>query len=399
MIPVRLRLTGFLSYQETTELDFTGFDLACISGANGAGKSTLLDAITWALFGQARRRDDALINSHAPAAEVVFDFQYEGDLYRIQRSKPRDKSALLEFYIQDDEQRWRPLSERALRETELRIQKTLHMDYETFTNASFFLQGRADQFAQQRPGDRKRILSSILGLEIWEVYRERAASRRKMYETETAAINGQLEEINSELAQEDERRMRLKQLEENLAQLAELRKVKESALENVRRLASSLAEQKRLVDLLAAQRQGAQARLAAGQHELEARRAEQEHLKSQVEDAAKVEAAYQAWQAARQDLERWEGVAANFRHHSERRAAPQVEIAESAFCPGTGTARVESPTGTGRPLGGAGAGAGGRFAFRAGNYSRHPQPVRTPAAAPAGSGKLAGPAQPGAGRK
>ena len=139
MIPVRLRLTGFLSYQETTELDFTGFDLACISGANGAGKSTLLDAITWALFGQARRRDDALINSHAAAAEVVFDFQYEGDLYRIQRSKPRDKSALLEFYIQDDQQRWRPLSERAMRDTELRIQKTLHMDYETFTNASFFL--------------------------------------------------------------------------------------------------------------------------------------------------------------------------------------------------------------------------------------------------------------------
>ena len=326
MIPVRLRLTGFLSYQETTELDFTGFDLACISGANGAGKSTLLDAITWALFGQARRRDDALINSHAAAAEVVFDFQYEGDLYRIQRSKPRDKSALLEFYIQDDQQRWRPLSERAMRDTELRIQKTLHMDYETFTNASFFLQGRADQFAQQRPGDRKRILSSILGLEIWEVYRERAASRRKMHETETTAINGQLEEINSELAQEDERRAHLKQLEENLVQLAELRKVKESALENVRRLASSLAEQKRLVDLLAVQLQVGQARLAAAQRELAARRAEQEHLKSQIEDAAKVESAYQAWQAARQDLERWEGVAANFRHHSERRAAPQVEI-------------------------------------------------------------------------
>ena len=326
MIPVRLRLTGFLSYLETTELDFTGFDLACISGANGAGKSTLLDAITWALFGQARRRDDALINSHAAAAEVVFDFNYEGDLYRIQRSKPRDKSTILEFYIQDEEERWRPLSERALRETELRIQQTLHMDYETFTNASFFLQGRADQFAQQRPGDRKRILSSILGLEIWEQYRERAASRRKLHETETAAINGQLEEINSELAQEDERRARLKQLEESLAQLAELRKAKETALENVRRLASSLAEQKRLVDLLAGQLQGAHARLGASQSELVARQSEQERLKSQAADAAKVESTYQAWQAARQELERWEAVAANFRHHSERRAAPLVEI-------------------------------------------------------------------------
>ncbi len=326
MIPVRLRLSGFLSYQETTELDFSGFDLACVSGANGAGKSTLLDAITWALFGQARRRDDTLINSHAAAAEVVFDFQYEGNLYRIQRSKPRDKPVVLEFFVQDEQEHWRPLSERALRETEMRIQQTLHMDYETFTNASFFLQGRADQFAQQRPGDRKRILSNILGLEVWEEYRERAAARRKLHETETAAINGQLEEINSELAEEDERRARLKQYEENLAQLAELRKAKETALENVRRLASSLAEQKRLVDLLAAQLQGAHARLGTSQSELAARQVELERLKAQVADAAKVESAYQAWQAARQELERWEAVAANFRHHSERRAGPLVEI-------------------------------------------------------------------------
>ena len=52
MIPQRLQLSGFLSYLDPVEVDFTRFDLACISGANGAGKSSLLDAITWALFGQ-----------------------------------------------------------------------------------------------------------------------------------------------------------------------------------------------------------------------------------------------------------------------------------------------------------------------------------------------------------
>ena len=54
MIPLKLRIFGFLSYREPVELDFTGFDLACISGQNGAGKSSLLDALTWALFGEAR---------------------------------------------------------------------------------------------------------------------------------------------------------------------------------------------------------------------------------------------------------------------------------------------------------------------------------------------------------
>lgn len=88
MIPVRLQLKGFLSYLDPVELDFSGLDVACISGSNGAGKSSLLDAITWALFGQARRRDDAVINRHADAAEVIFDFAYEGDLYRGAAQQP-----------------------------------------------------------------------------------------------------------------------------------------------------------------------------------------------------------------------------------------------------------------------------------------------------------------------
>jgi len=57
MIPVYLRISGFLSYLEPVEIDFSNIDLACISGANGAGKSSLLDAITWALFGKARGKD------------------------------------------------------------------------------------------------------------------------------------------------------------------------------------------------------------------------------------------------------------------------------------------------------------------------------------------------------
>ena len=58
MIPVRLRLRNFLSYGEHVDpLDFTSFQLACLSGKNGHGKSALLDAITWALLGQARKAD------------------------------------------------------------------------------------------------------------------------------------------------------------------------------------------------------------------------------------------------------------------------------------------------------------------------------------------------------
>ena len=89
MIPLHLKLSGFLSYRDPVELDFSGFDLACISGSNGAGKSSLLDAMTWALFGQARKRDEAVINLQSKTAEVVFTFAYETNVYRVIRSLTR----------------------------------------------------------------------------------------------------------------------------------------------------------------------------------------------------------------------------------------------------------------------------------------------------------------------
>ncbi|MCJ7715356.1 MAG: AAA family ATPase, partial [Anaerolineales bacterium] len=62
MIPISISMEGFLSYKELVEIDFTSFDLACISGENGAGKSSILDGITWALFGKARKHDESIIN-------------------------------------------------------------------------------------------------------------------------------------------------------------------------------------------------------------------------------------------------------------------------------------------------------------------------------------------------
>ena len=216
MIPIKLTLSGFLSYRDPVEVDFSSFDLACISGANGAGKSSLLDGITWALFGQARKRDDAVINTQSQTAEVGFTFRYEGNVYRVTRVKPQGTSTVLEFHIQNAEGKWKALTERTMRGTEARIEETLRLDYETFVNAAFFLQGKADQFTQQRAGDRKRILSRILGLEVWETYRKQAFERRKEVDNEIGTLDGRLAEINSELAEEDARIRRLEELEKSL---------------------------------------------------------------------------------------------------------------------------------------------------------------------------------------
>ena len=96
MIPLQLRISGFLSYRDPVDLNFNGIDLACISGQNGAGKSSLLDAITWSLFGEARGKSGEVINlnQEVKAAEVALTFKHEENIYRVQRTLPRAKSTV-----------------------------------------------------------------------------------------------------------------------------------------------------------------------------------------------------------------------------------------------------------------------------------------------------------------
>lgn len=329
MIPLHLKLSGFLSYRDPVELDFTSFDLACISGPNGAGKSSLLDAITWALFGQARKRDESLVNSQpgVKAAEVIFTFAYEENIYRVQRTLPRGKTTILEFQIQDSNLGgWRPLTERALRETQARIEQILRLDYETFVNAAFFLQGKADQFAQQSPGKRKEILSNILGLEIWEIYKERATERRRLVERDLTLADDRIREIDSELAEEDSRKQRLAELEAGLRDMARARKIQESALENLHRVMASLDQQRKLVETLAAGLERSSANLSGLQARLAEREAERNRYADLLARASAVESAYRAWRSARAELERWEQIAGQFREHEKRRQPLLDEI-------------------------------------------------------------------------
>lgn len=341
MIPLQLRLSGFLSYRDPVEVDFTTFDLACISGSNGAGKSSLLDAITWALFGQARKRDDSLVNLQSDAAEVIFTFSYEENNYRVQRSLPRGKSAALEFQILDSGQStenrplspvngqgaWRPLTERTLRETQARIEQILRLDYDTFVNAAFFLQGKADQFAQQTASKRKEILGSILGLEAWETYRTRTAERRRTLEDNVRTIDGRITEIDDELAEEGQRKARLAELGRELKGLVTARKTQETALESMKKVEASLENQRKMVSTLAAALERSQTHLSGLQARLADREAERATYADLLQRAADVESAYEKWKQARAESERMDEVAAQFREQEKRRTPLLEEIA------------------------------------------------------------------------
>lgn len=317
MIPISLRITGFTSYRKTVVIDFSGFDLACISGPNGAGKSSLLDAITYALYGEARKRDEAIINTGSNKAEVQLDFEYESQVYRIVRSITRGKGSQLEFMIfnphQGEAGEWKTLTEQNMRATQAKIENTLRLDYETFVNAAFFLQGKADSFATQRPADRKKILSGILGLDQWEVYLEFTKTRIRDAKTELEVQERKQAEIQAELDQEALKRVEYQAAEQELKaasaevelqtaryqqQLAQKEKL-DAQQQTVRALGSQLAASQNRIESFERQKSERVARLQAHQNTL-AR-------------ADEIKAAFKAYNHLQEHLRRAEAQAEQFR--------------------------------------------------------------------------------------
>src|SRR5688572_9475958 len=328
MIPINLRISGFLSYLDPVELDFSLIEVACISGHNGAGKSSLLDAITWSLFGEARGKSNDVINLNpeVKAAEVIFIFKHEENTYRVQRTLPRNKSTLLEFQIRNDDT-WRPLTEKTTRDTQARIEQTLRLDYDTFVNASFFLQGKADQFTQQNASKRKDVLSNILGLEVWEDYKNRTAEKRKSIEREVDEIEWRLAEINAELGEEESRKARLAELETTLAQLSTARAAQEMILENIRKNAALLDKQRETIEKLNASLERSRLALSGLEARLAEKEADRDSYADLVNRSKEIESAYKAWQKLRSELGEWDKTASRFHEHDKERTPLLEKIA------------------------------------------------------------------------
>ena len=326
MILDRLQISGFLSYNEKVEIDFSEFTWLAFQGQTAPANPRCSKPSPGCFSEKPAVRTTPSSIMRSDTAEVILDFDYESVHYQVQRSKSRDKSTLLEFRLRNPEGNWLPLTEATMRATEELIRRTLHLDYETFINASFFLQGKADQFAQQRPGDRKRILSGILGLELWESYREEASRRRKSQETELLLVNNYLEEIDHELQQEAERKERLARLEKEVASKKALFEARKALLDQQRLIADRIRSDQRQVEKQRAEVQRLRAENEQSIYDLNIRLQERDQHQLLLQHEAQIKQEVEAWEAARKALEDWEAVAANFRQYESQRQEPQRAI-------------------------------------------------------------------------
>ena len=248
MVPLRLRLKNFMCYRDNVPpISFEGIHVACLCGDNGNGKSALLDAITWALWGRARAKsDDELIHLGRSDMEVDFEFMLGDDRYRVLRARTRARpnrpgQPMLDLQVAT-ESGYRSIAGNSIRETERAIVGLLRMDYETFTNSAFLLQGRADLFTVMEPHRRKEVLADILGLGRYQEYEERAKMLARERARDEHALRGDIEAIDGELAHRDEHSQKLADVRGVLVALKKELKTQEEKV-------SRLREQRQGLDL------------------------------------------------------------------------------------------------------------------------------------------------------
>ena len=217
MVPVKITLSNFLSYgSEAQTLDFSRFHVACLSGRNGQGKSALLDALTWALWGEARKSSGAQkpdeellrIGSRRMAVELVFDV--EGDRYRVLRAYSRSatgktsKSELELQLIDGETEESIPLTRASMRETQEVLTERLGLDYDAFVNSALLLQGRSDEFTKKKPSERKNILGRVLNLGRYDRLAEKARLRQSALRSEAEKLDREIEIFSEVLEHEKE---------------------------------------------------------------------------------------------------------------------------------------------------------------------------------------------------
>ena len=269
MVPLRLTLRNFICYGEDVPiLDLEPVHVACLSGQNGHGKSALLDAITWAVWGRARARThDELIHQGKSSMSVELELSARGQRYRILRrySRPsagRQGTTLLDLQASSGNG-YRAITGNTVRDTEALIRDVVHMDYDTFVNTAFLLQGRADMFTRSKPSQRKECLAEVLDLSYYDDLEQRAKAQSTLIQGYIKEADIAITQLKSGLEAREEHQAILEEARASIERLA-------PAVEAARARVDSQRGRVELLRNMGKERDVLKARAAAGRSEIDA---------------------------------------------------------------------------------------------------------------------------------
>ncbi len=181
MLLQRVSLQGFLAHRGQEiggktvpiDLDFRRSNLWLMHGPNGSGKSSVFDAITFALFDEARgTKLSQLVNDRSDLAHVELEFAVAGQLFRIKRQLKLNKTRTAHTSWGEVE-KWNEARQKWEIEAGVGnkikewVGKTLQISYPNFVSAVVLRQGEADRFLVAKPAERKDRLMELLDLDVY----------------------------------------------------------------------------------------------------------------------------------------------------------------------------------------------------------------------------------------
>jgi exonuclease SbcC len=317
MIPIRLALKNFMCYRDNVPpLSFDSIHVACLCGDNGNGKSAIFDAITWALWGKSRAKDnndDDLIHLGQSEMEVELEFISGEQRYRVLRkhakkpSKARAGQTILELQITNNGA-FRTISGNSKSETQQKLIEILNLDYETFKNSAFLRQGHADEFSIKRPGERKEILANILGLSHYDELERRAKDLANDRRIEASKLENAINEIELQLAAKPKHEDEIRKTQDEINQLEKSRKTEELNISNLR-------EQKKSLEIKKEQLSNTEVHLNETNKELERRQTKTKELQARITEYERVLAERASIEKGYSDLTQVKALNDEFNHN------------------------------------------------------------------------------------
>ena len=223
MILNKVNLENFVSHKKT-EIDL-GYGINVIIGPNGAGKTSVLDAISFALFNDYsnRGKKEKLINDRANKCKVSVGFTEGGIRYDAEWSMERKGSAHGSLFRTINGKQ-NLLVRGGERSVVPEVQKILGFDKNMYMQSVYVRQGEIEKLVTSTPGDRKELISKLLGVDeldtawnnikaVIQEYREKQImlqtelnrrstieNSKKEYETKAKELEGSLSAKRNDVA-------------------------------------------------------------------------------------------------------------------------------------------------------------------------------------------------------
>ncbi|TSD11164.1 AAA family ATPase [Curtobacterium sp. KBS0715] len=218
----RLELRAIGPYPDLVTIDFAALAASgvfLLEGPTGSGKSTIIDAVVFALYGGLAGSDassDRLHSQHAdPAVEPFVELVFEtgAGVFRVRRTPQYDRpkqrgtgtvkqqaSVQLFRLAAPTDVAGEPLSSR-IPEVGVEIARIVGLDRAQFLQTVVLPQGEFARFLRSPGEDRRKLLQSLFGTQVYDRTADELAARRRAVQAEVEGADDRVREALARFAQ------------------------------------------------------------------------------------------------------------------------------------------------------------------------------------------------------